>query len=109
MMTVLVPTTRHLGAWLSGVLICLVLAGCTTAPVQEMSDARQAIMAAEQTGAAEHAPEQLNQARNLMARAQQNLKLRSFDSARDEALEAKARAMEALTLAEAARRASQDQ
>ena len=65
-------------------------------------------MAAEYSGAADHAPEQLNQARNLMARAQQNLKLRSFDTARDEALEAKARATEALYLAEAASRARQD-
>lgn len=108
MMTVHGPTARHRSSWLSLVIACLVFAGCSSAPVQEMSDARQAIMAAEQTGAAEHAPEQLNQARNLMARAQQNLKLRSFDTARDEALEAKARATEALYLAEAARRVSQD-
>ena len=89
-------------------LLGLVLAGCTTAPVQEMSDARQAIQAAELSGAAEHAPEQFSQAKNLLARAQQNLKLRSFDDAREEALEARARAAEALLLAEAARQAQRD-
>jgi len=86
----------------------LLLGGCAAAPVQEMSDARQAIMAAEQSGAEEHAPEQLNQARNLLARAEQNLKLRSFELAREEAVQARARATEALYLADAARRVRRD-
>lgn len=93
---------------LPALLLLLLLAACSAAPVQEMSDARQAIQAAEMSGAAEHAPEQLNQARNLLARAQQNLKLRSFETARDEALEARARATEAMLLAEAARRTRHD-
>lgn len=81
------------------------LVGCSAAPVQEMSDARQAIHAAEQYGAAEHAPEQLSQAHNRLALAQQHLKLRRFEEAREQALEARARATEARYLAEAARRA----
>ncbi|MCC5861093.1 MAG: DUF4398 domain-containing protein [Gammaproteobacteria bacterium] len=89
-------------------LVLGVLAGCTSAPVQEMSDARQAIHAAVQSGAAEHAPEQLSQAHNRLALAQQHLKVRRFDDARAEAVEARARATEALYLTEAARRARRD-
>ena len=38
----------------------LVVAGCQTAPVQEMSDARQAITVAREAGAEEHAADDLN-------------------------------------------------
>ena len=38
-------------------LLCgLLAAGCAGAPAQQMSDARQAIRAAEQAGAQQHAP-----------------------------------------------------
>jgi len=40
----------------------LALAGCQTAPVQEMSDARQAISVAREAGAAEHAADDLKAA-----------------------------------------------
>lgn len=90
------------------VLLMLLLGACATAPVQEMSDARQAVMAAEQAGAEEHAPESLNQARNLLARAQQNLKVRNFDDARGEALRAKEQAMQALRESQVAQRRPTD-
>lgn len=90
------------------VLLMLLLGACATAPVQEMSDARQAVMAAEQASAEEHAPESLNQARNLLARAQQNLKVRNFEDARDEALRAKEQAMQALRESQVAQRRPAD-
>ena len=48
-------------AFLRGValLTLLIPAGCESMPVQEMSDARQAIMAAKEAGAEEHAAEEL--------------------------------------------------
>ncbi|HSH28259.1 MAG TPA: hypothetical protein VK971_00005, partial [Thiohalobacter sp.] len=44
-------------------LVLLLLAGCAAAPVQEMSDARQALLAAEEAGAAEYAGATLANAR----------------------------------------------
>lgn len=102
-------STRTRGLRGAGLVVLLLLFGaCATAPVQEMSDARQAVMAAEQAGAEEHAPEALNQARNLLARAQQNLKVRGFDDARDEALRAKEHAMQALRQSQVAQRRPAD-
>ncbi len=57
----------------AAVAALLLLAGCATAPVQEMSDARQAIQAAEEAGAAEYAPEALQDARRLLTSAERKL------------------------------------
>lgn len=81
----------------------VLLAACAVAPVQEMSDARQAVMAAEQAGAEEHAPERLNEARNHLARAQQSLEVREYDEAREHATRARDAAVRALTASEAIR------
>lgn len=87
------------------VFVCLWLAlltACATSPpVQEMSDARQAIMAAVQASAAESAPELLGEARRLLAEAERHLRSESYGQARVNALRAKNRAVEALEIAEA--------
>ena len=55
-------------------LLCgLLAAGCAGAPAQQMSDARQAIRAAEQAGAQQHAPELRAEAQQLIERARVNL------------------------------------
>jgi Domain of unknown function (DUF4398) len=75
----------------------LVLAGCVTSPpVQEMSDARQAISAAEAANAERLAPESLRDARRFLAEAEQQLQQQAYGQARFNAVRAKNRAALAL-------------
>ncbi|MEM9322951.1 MAG: DUF4398 domain-containing protein [Pseudomonadota bacterium] len=82
-------------------ILCLcavgILAACTSAspPVQEMSDARLAIAAAEQVDAAKHAPTQFVEAKLLLKSAQSNLERRAYAAARRDAGLAKQLATEA--------------
>jgi hypothetical protein len=76
--------------------ILLLLAACATAPVQEMSDARQAIQAAEEAGAATRAPDALNEAKRLLTSAERKLQREAYASARQDARESRRRAAEAL-------------
>ena len=88
-----------------GVLACVMLGGCVTSPpVQEMSDARQAIAAAEQAAAAEHAPAVFGEAQRYLAEAEQQLREEAYGPARANAVRAKNRAVEALSTAQAAAR-----
>jgi F0F1-type ATP synthase membrane subunit b/b' len=89
----------------SATLVLLVaLAGCETAPpVQEMSDARQAIAVAREAGAAEHAADQLEAAESSLERAEERLSARRYLDARREALQAKSKALAARKTAEEAR------
>jgi hypothetical protein len=83
------------------VALLLLLAACGSGPpVQEMSDARQAIAVARQAGAEERAAEQLKDAEELLSRAQQKLSDRAYDEARDSALQAKLKALDALARTE---------
>ena len=81
------------------------MAACQTAPpVQEMSDARQAIAVAREAGAAEHAVASLREAEEFLDRAQRGLAERSaFVQARRDAVAAKDKALEALSVAESQR------
>ena len=80
----------------------LLAAGCQTAPpVQEMSDARQAIMAAKEAGAEEKAPAELSQAVDHLRAAEEALTQKQYMSARRDAVIAKNRAIDALKLSEA--------
>ncbi|HTE40063.1 MAG TPA: DUF4398 domain-containing protein [Steroidobacteraceae bacterium] len=74
---------------------------CASAPVQEMSDARQAIRAAQDAGASTKAPQPLAEAQSLLTRAENFLNKRFFRSARRNAEEAHAKAVEALQSANA--------
>ena len=87
------------------VLLLAVASGCETMPVQEMSDARQAITAARDAGAETHAADVLQAAESSLARAQQNLNARDYDKARQDALDAKSKAIDALRRSEASRAA----
>jgi PBP1b-binding outer membrane lipoprotein LpoB len=79
--------------------VCVFLAGCASAPVQEMSDARQAIRAAQDAGASEKAPKQLSEAQMALNRAESQLNKRFFRAARRNAEEAHTKAVEALQTA----------
>lgn len=81
------------------------ISGCVTAPpIQEMSDARQAIAAAEQANAARLAPDPLADAHRFIATAEGQLREESYAAARANALRAKNRAVQALQASEAAAR-----
>ena len=83
------------------IAILLVTAGCGTAPpVQEMSDARQAIAAAKEAGAEQAAAEDLRMAEAFLDSAQRKLSERAYEQARRDALEAKSRALAALAASE---------
>jgi PBP1b-binding outer membrane lipoprotein LpoB len=81
----------------------LLAAGCESMPVQEMSDARQAIMAAREAGAEEHAAEVLLEAEESLQSAEKYLNSRNYGVARREAIEAKTKAIDALHVSEASR------
>jgi uncharacterized protein YceK len=74
----------------------LALSGCASAPVQQMSDARQAIRAAQEAGAAKVAPESLEAAQSLMTHAEKSLKSHLYRAARRDAEAAHSKATEAL-------------
>jgi hypothetical protein len=81
-------------------LLLVCLAGCGGAPVQEMSDARQAIAAARVAGAPQRAPTDFDAAQAAIARAESHLQAQEYTRARIAALEAKHRAAVALANAE---------
>jgi len=79
------------------------LAGCAGMPLQQMSDARQAVRAAERAGAEQYAPELLDEARALVKTASENLHKGEYRDARDEAELARDKAMEARRISEDAK------
>jgi len=83
--------------------VALLLAGCATAPpVQEMSDARQAIAAAVGADAENLAPRPLADARRFIAEAERQIREEAYGPARANAVRAKNRALRALQDAESA-------
>jgi outer membrane murein-binding lipoprotein Lpp len=86
---------------LIAVVVCITcLAGCTSAPVQEMSDARQAIAAARGAGATDKTSPELYAADAAIARAEKHLEAQEYTRARLAAMEAKHHAGAALTNAQ---------
>ena len=80
-------------------VVCL--AGCAGAPVQEMSDARQAIAAARAAGATIASSPDFYAAEAAIGRAENHLQAEEFTRARLAALEAKRHAAAALSNANA--------
>jgi hypothetical protein len=76
--------------------------GCAGAPVQEMSNARQAVRAAEKAGAAQLAPELMGEARQALRNAESHLRQGEYRTAREEAVLARTKAAEARRMAEVA-------
>ncbi|WP_455200371.1 DUF4398 domain-containing protein [Kaarinaea lacus] len=71
------------------------LSGCVSAPVQEMSDARQAIQAAKEAGAQPDSQHNLQKAESLLKDAELALENGEYKKARSTALEARNEAMQA--------------
>ena len=80
----------------------LLLAACQTAPVQEMSDARQAISAAREAGGPELAAEDFNAAIEYLKSAESFLDGHRYEDARLAAEQAKQKALDALHRSESA-------
>ena len=72
------------------------LVGCSSAPVQEMSDARQAINAARVAGATENTSPDFYAAQAAIIRAEKHLEAQEYTRARYAAMEAKRHAGAAL-------------
>ena len=77
------------------ILAGLVVTSCASAPVQEMSDARQALQSAEEVGAPVKAASVYTQARELLEQAERELQAGDYKMARKHALEAKEYAIRA--------------
>ncbi|MBH97671.1 MAG: hypothetical protein CMM56_04370 [Rhodospirillaceae bacterium] len=84
-------------------VLILFVSGCATeAPVQMMSDARQAIAAAEEADADRLAPEPMTEAKRYISLAETQIRNGSFTSAWQNAQRAKNQAVEALNTAQTA-------
>ncbi len=76
------------------------VAGCAIlAPTQEMSDARQALQAARQAGAAHYAPENLGDAQRRLTEAERAIGNNDYKLARAKALAVKEQAVAARNIA----------
>ena len=94
---------------LGALTLTLLLAACETAPpVQEMSDARQAITVAREAGAADLAAAELAEAEKYLQNAEEKLDDEEYREARHAALEAKLRAHKVLQLSEASKDSNGD-
>lgn len=94
-----------MGSWLRvqwpllTLLVSAALSACAGAPVQEMSNARQAIKAARDAGAEQVAPDTLREAQVLLESAEANLRRGAYKHARRDAVAARGKASEALDAA----------
>jgi hypothetical protein len=79
---------------LCSMTLCLI--GCASAPVQEMSNARQAIAAADDAGASATAGTLMSEARALMTSAEDKLQRHNYLGARMDATNARLKAVQAL-------------
>ncbi len=86
-------------------ILTLLIAGCTVAPMQEMSDARQAMQAARYVKANSITPPTWAKAKQQLTQAEQNLEAGEFKQARQAAILAKKQALNAYHVAIAIQRA----
>ena len=90
---------RRLAVMSAAVSAIVLMSACTGPPVQEMSDARQAISAAQDAGADTLATESFREAKSLLLEAERAIRNASYYAARVAAVEAKAKALEAMRAA----------
>jgi len=86
-------------------ILTLLIIGCTIAPMQEMSDARQAMQAARYVKANSITPPTWAKAEQQLMLAEQNLEAGEFKQARQAAILAKKQALNAYHVAIAIQRA----
>lgn len=78
----------------------LFIASCASFPVQEMSDARQAIEAAETAGASDRASTEYQRAQQLLESAEEAFSIGEYDKAKSDAREARKAALMAQEIAQ---------
>ena len=82
------------------IVVCIsLMPGCAAAPVQEMSDARQAIQAAQEAGAENSAVNEYQEAQRLLELAEDQLDQQHYRKARRTALSAKEMAIQSREIA----------
>ena len=82
-------------SWLLLVVVIVGLAGCAAVPIQEMSDARQAVQAAKSAGVEASDNQLLKLAEDHLKSAELKLKRRWYQSAKEDALLARDAAVKA--------------
>ncbi len=83
-------------------LVLMLASGCSTnPPMQEMSDARQSVEAAEDIGAEQHAPDALSSAQQLLSRAESDIQSGEYEEAQKDAVAAREAARQALAITQA--------
>lgn len=80
-------------------LFLIAVTACSVMPAQQMSDARQAMQAADQVNAREKAPQKYQEARRLLDQAQAEIRMKNYQEAQRLADAAKKAALEAHNLA----------
>ncbi len=97
-------TDHFISKLIKNLIFCLIifLVACAGAPVQEMSDARQAVRSAEAARADYHSPIQFLEARQLLEQAQNQLERGNYSEAKRLALSAREEAILAREKAETA-------
>ncbi len=85
---------------LAFVLAGLLSACAATPPTQEMSEARQSVEAAKQAGAGEHAPKAMDNAQQLLTKAEEGMRSGNYEEAQQDAIAAREAARQALALSE---------
>ncbi|HEY3646023.1 MAG TPA: hypothetical protein VGM16_11855 [Gammaproteobacteria bacterium] len=86
----------HRTRWASTLVALVLLAACAGAPVQEMSDARQAVAAAEQALEGKSGSPDLQNAKQQLQMAQAALDSGNYSTAREAAQRAKQLALHAM-------------
>lgn len=99
---------RRSRSWFVVAALFALSACATSPPVQEMSDARQAIAAAEDADAASLAPQTLGDARRYLVEAEEQIRREAYGAARINAVRAKNRAVRALEAAQSSPAPSDD-
>lgn len=87
------------------IIILIMIISCTTIPTQEMSDARQALKAANDVNAQNYAPTAWQQANKNLQEAEEYLINNQFQQAREHAILVKQQAVNAHNMAVAINRA----
>ena len=87
--------TKFYSTKLLSLALVLLLAACTGMPVQEMSNARQAVEAARKAGADTRAPKDLKSAEGLLKDAEKALEDGDYSLAKDNAKAARTQAVTA--------------
>jgi PBP1b-binding outer membrane lipoprotein LpoB len=84
----------------TALILAVVLSSCASAPVQDMSNARQAIAAAQQAGAERTAAKLMAEAQQLLDLAQAALDQGDYNTARQNAIRARSAAEKALRISQ---------